>query len=111
MRAQPAIVFAGELFEKEPALGQARLLLLDFFRGRQVTNIVLKASPQSVGYLCMRIVFKASTSTNAASHHCHYCSLPLAVMCSCRAPWQHLGCFVLNPLLGLRRFVQERSHS
>ncbi len=39
---QPAIVFAGELFEKEPALGQARSLLLDFFRGRQISNLALK---------------------------------------------------------------------
>jgi hypothetical protein len=39
---QPAIIFAGELFEKDEALAHAKGLLLDFFRGRQVTNIALK---------------------------------------------------------------------
>ena len=39
---QPAIIFAGELFEKEEALGHAKGLLLDFFRGRQVNSIALK---------------------------------------------------------------------
>lgn len=42
---QPAIVFAGELFEKEEALGQAKGLLLDFFRGRQITNLAMKVHP------------------------------------------------------------------
>ena len=42
MLLQPAIIFAGELFEKEEALGHAKGLLLDFFRGRQVNNIALK---------------------------------------------------------------------
>lgn len=40
--AQPAIVFAGEGFEREPALQQAKSLLLDFFRGREVSALSLK---------------------------------------------------------------------
>lgn len=39
---KPAMVFAGEGFEQEPALVQAKGLLLDFFRGRQVTTLGLK---------------------------------------------------------------------
>lgn len=39
---KPAIVFAGDGFEQEPALEQAKSLLLDFFRGRQVTTLSLK---------------------------------------------------------------------
>lgn len=42
MPLQPAIIFAGELFEKEEALAHAKGLLLDFFCGRQVSNIALK---------------------------------------------------------------------
>lgn len=36
------MVFAGEGFEQEPSLVQAKGLLLDFFRGRQVTTLGLK---------------------------------------------------------------------
>lgn len=39
---KPAFVFVGDAFETNPTLSQARSLLLDFFRGRQITQINLK---------------------------------------------------------------------
>ncbi|GAB4822405.1 hypothetical protein N2152v2_009451 [Parachlorella kessleri] len=39
---KPCFIFVGEAFENDPALKQVRLLLLDFFRGRQVPTINLK---------------------------------------------------------------------
>lgn len=38
---KPCFVFAGDGFETEPVLKQARSLLLDFFRGRQVQSVNL----------------------------------------------------------------------
>ncbi len=38
---QPAILFAGERFESNPQFALARSLLLDFFRGLQVSTINL----------------------------------------------------------------------
>lgn len=39
--AQPCIMFVGEKFESVPALKAAKSLLLDTFRGEQVTNLNL----------------------------------------------------------------------
>lgn len=39
---KPCFVFAGDGFETEPVLQQARSLLLDFFRGRQVESVNLQ---------------------------------------------------------------------
>jgi hypothetical protein len=55
MLSQPAIIFAGELFEKEEALGHAKGLLLDFFRGRQVNNIALKVRACSAYPQCSEL--------------------------------------------------------
>lgn len=43
MCVQPAFVFAGDQFESDPELKLAKSMLLDFFRGRTVEHINLKA--------------------------------------------------------------------
>lgn len=43
---QPAFVFAGDAFETDPELKLAKSMLLDFFRGRTVEHINLKASSE-----------------------------------------------------------------
>ena len=56
--AQPAIIFAGEGFERDPALAHAKGLLLDFFRGREVSALSLKVlhlSPPPLPALCCRL--------------------------------------------------------
>jgi hypothetical protein len=62
MLLQPAIIFAGELFEKEEALGHAKGLLLDFFRGRQVNNIALKVCACSAHLQCSKLTAVLATA-------------------------------------------------
>jgi ribosome production factor 2 len=59
---KPCLLFSGEAFDRSPEMNRLKNLLMDFFRGPEVTNIRLAGVEHCIQFTAVKILLKRSST-------------------------------------------------